>query len=83
MHYHIFAEEFIRLQEELSMNEALQAQLKLQPSAPLEEKMSTICAFCGIVLEGYYDEEDMRILAGKCAQTLYEVRTNLVLGTVH
>jgi hypothetical protein len=74
----MFPQEFLDLQEEIKQNPVLQYQLADAAQLPIEDKMGIVCAFCGIVLDGLYDEDNLKELAVLCTRTLYQLRSNLI-----
>lgn len=75
----MFPPEILALQEEILEHPPLMEQLYKQgPTAPIEDKMGTVCAYCGIILDGIYDEKDILKLAEKCTKELYEARKSFI-----
>ena len=80
MHYHMFPQEIQDLQEELSHHPALMQQLAaLPPDADLADKMAEVCAFCGMVLDGVYSEQEVLKLCEIAVGKLRKAREELVL----
>ncbi len=77
-----FPEEFLELQKEIFYHEALVNILHKLPSNEIELKFGHIAAYCGIILDGIYDEPGLIKLAAICIKRLQEKRTGVAqLGT--
>lgn len=75
-----FPQELLDLQEELKHNKALQAILaQLPANRDLSDTISEICAFCGIQVDGWYDQSKLIELAKDCTEVLRAVREKEVI----
>jgi hypothetical protein len=65
-----FPEVFFRLQDEISFHPELQILLVKHEAAEWETKMAEIAAYCGIVLDGTYTQDDFEKIAAACIERL-------------
>lgn len=74
--------EFIELNVEISHHPDLIRKLNelliLTPNAGVEEKLAEIAAHCNILLDGLYDEYDLKGIATLCTKRLQEMRTGII-----
>jgi hypothetical protein len=68
----MFPEVFFQLQDEISFHPHLQLLLAKYAANDFETKMVEITAYCGIVLDGIYVQEDYERLAHICIKKLRE-----------
>jgi len=80
MPYHeYFPEIYMRLQEELQSHPALLVNLlQLPKDSPIEMKLGEVAAFCGIILDGFYDAEQVEQLCEECLNRLKQARMELI-----
>jgi hypothetical protein len=79
MHYHYFPQPYIDLQEELLNHIGLVQQLEELPEeADLADRLGVVCAYCGIILEGYYTAEECEELVTECVNRLRKAREELI-----
>lgn len=69
---HLFPEVYFQLQDECSFHPHLQLLLAKHPAAEFEVKLAEIAAYCGIILDGTYDNADFDRIAGLCIVKLKE-----------
>lgn len=75
----MFPEVFIELQKEVLNHPTLVKQLnEMDANSDLGDRIGTICAYCGIVLEGMYDQDQIEELAGICIKKLKQAIMELV-----
>jgi len=74
--------ELIELNVEISHHPKLIQQLNelllLTPNAGFEEKLAEIATYCNILLDGLYDETDIKGIATLCTKRLQEMRTGIL-----
>lgn len=74
-----FPEEFIELAKEIQLHPNLLFELATSDAETFSDKLGVIAGYCEIILDGYYDRDDLIKIAGKCIEILREKRT-LVLN---
>lgn len=80
MHHEMFPEVFIELQAEIQQHEQLLINLlQLPKDSPMEVKLGEVAAYCQIVLDGMYTQEDVEKLCGILLKKLKQKRTPLIL----
>ena len=62
MRLEYFPPEAVELQKELVNHSELLEILSSLGDAPLEERIAVIAAYCGMVLDGYYDDIQLGII---------------------
>ena len=73
-----FPQSIIELQEEVqSHNQLLINLLQLPKDSPIELKIGEIAAYCDVVLDGYYGEEEIDKLCDILVQKLKQKRGQL------
>ncbi len=74
--------ELIELNVEISHHPDLIRRLTelliLTPNAGFEEKLAEIAAYCNVLLDGMYDETDIKSIATLCTKRLQEMRTGII-----
>lgn len=74
--------ELIELNVEISHHPNLIRRLNelliLTPNAGFEEKLAEIATYCNILLDGLYNETDIKGIATLCTQRLQEMRTGIL-----
>lgn len=76
MHLQIFPKEFLEMQEEIqNHDDLLIALLQLPAGADFGEKFARIAAHCGMVLDGYYDNDQVVFLCTEVTRKLKAMRT--------
>lgn len=79
MYHEYFPESIIQLQQEIRNHPPLLKQMsELPDDADLSDKVGLIAAYCGIVLDGYYDQDNIEELAEKMVFELRRARRELV-----
>lgn len=75
MAYHCITipEEYIELQKEVHLNPDMPKVLE-NTTDDFEVKLAAIAAYCGIILDGAYDQHDMCVISKKCTQILRDKR---------
>lgn len=80
MHHELFPEVFIELQAEIQQHEQLLINLlQLPKDSPMEVKLGEVAAYCQIVLDGMYTQEDVEKLCEILLKKLKQRRTPLIL----
>ncbi len=79
MYFDLTPQQLLDLNDEVQHHPDLQKLLVNHNSAELEIMIAEIAAFCGVVLDGYYTQEDIIRLAEILRKKLYERRTGLVI----
>lgn len=80
MYHEMFPQEVMELQEEIQKHQALMVNLlQLPKDCGLEMKLGEVAAFCGIILDGYYDEEEILELCKECVKRLRKAREELIV----
>lgn len=79
MYYQMFPEVVQALQEEIQKHQGLMYNLlQLPKDSPMELKLGEIAAYCGVVLDGVYTEQEVLELMEKCLHELRKARVELV-----
>ena len=78
-----FPQERIALQEELAhpAHQELWPLVAKHPPQEFELRLAEIAAYLGIVLDGYYSQEELNKLCDILTRKLYEKRTQIVIPT--
>lgn len=79
MYFDLVPQQLLDLNDEVQHHPDLQKLLVNHNPAELEIMIAEIAAFCGVVLDGYYTQEDIIRLAEILRKKLYERRTGLVI----
>lgn len=79
-HLHYFPQEITDLNEEIVHHPQLMEFLAKHHASQIEMKFAEIAAYCGIVLDGEYTEEDMIPLAKLLRNKLLSKRTCIILS---
>ena len=75
----MFPPVFLALQEEIQNHQALLANLlQLPKDSSMEMKLGEVAAFCGIILDGFYDEEQVIEICEECIKRLRQARVELI-----
>jgi hypothetical protein len=83
MYYEMFPEEIIELQAEIQQHEPLLTQLlQLPKDSPMEMKLGEVASYCGVILDGYYNSEDILKICIVLINKLKRKRGELVLEIV-
>lgn len=83
-HLEFFPEERIRLQQELIHHPELCEFLAKHPANEFEIRLSEIAAYCEVILDGYYSQEELNKLCDILTRRLIQKRTGFQLeGIVH
>ena len=79
MYYEFFPEEVMQLQEEIQRHQALLIQLcQLPANSDFTDKLGTVAAFCGVLLDGMYDNDSLLKLCDILRKKLVEARVELI-----
>lgn len=79
MYNEYFPEVYLRLQEEIQKHSALMVTLlQLPKDSPVEMKLAEITAFCGIILDGHYDADQVEEICEECLKRLKKAREELI-----
>ena len=74
-----FPQEAIVLQQEVIKHPALVYELQRMPhQATLSERFAVIAAYCGMLLEGYYTEDELQKLFHIAIQKLRDKSTSIL-----
>jgi len=74
-----FPEVYMRLQEEIQKHPALMMNLlQLPKDSSMEMKLGEVAAFVGIILDGFYDAEQVEQLCEECLRRLKHARMELI-----
>jgi len=78
-----FSEAFQALSQEITYHPALQEKLRWKENSNLDatDKMAVIAAHCGIILDGYYDLNDLEALAELCFKRLRAMRVEIIVSS--
>ena len=80
MYHEMFPLAFLALQEEIQKHQALLANLlQLPKDSSMEMKLAEVTAFCGIILDGFYDEEQLIEICEDCVRRLKQARAELIV----
>ena len=80
MYHEMFPPVFLELQEEIQKHQALLVNLlQLPKDSSMEMKLAEVTAFCGIILDGFYDEEQIIEICEECVKRLRKAREELIL----
>ena len=79
MHIVLFDPHRIALQEELRNHPELCELIAKHPADQFEVRLAEIAAYCEVLLDGYYTEEELSNLCGILTNRLIERRTQIVL----
>lgn len=80
MYHEMFPPVFLELQEEIQKHQALLVNLlQLPKDSSMEMKLAEVTAFCGIILDGFYDEEQVIEICEECVKRLRAARVELIL----
>jgi len=80
MYHEMFPPEILAMQEEIQMHPALLSNLlQMPPNSALEDKMGEVAAFVGIILDGYYGNDEILELAEEITKRLRAARVELIL----
>ena len=80
MAYHqYFPIEFIQLQEELSKHEDVMAALSVVEDKSVGGILAALCTIFGIVIDGTFNELELRGIADMLTRELYNKRTGIVI----
>lgn len=75
MHFVLFEQELLDLQQEIHKHPPLLKVLEEQQDKDIYIQLCEIAAYCGIVLQGYYTKEDILELCVVMTKKLIEKRT--------
>jgi mannose/fructose/N-acetylgalactosamine-specific phosphotransferase system component IIB len=79
MYYEMFPPVVMAMQEEIQHHPALlQNLLQLPKDAPMEMKLGEVAAFVGIILDGYYDNDQVLELCEEITHKLKHARAELI-----
>jgi hypothetical protein len=78
MHYQYFDPALIELRREITHHPDLQVILVAQESTDIYIHICEIAAYCGIVLDGTYTQEDVLELCTKMTEKLIAKRTLVI-----
>ena len=78
MYHEMFPPEVLALQEEITRHPALIAQLATCNSTAIEDRLAEVAAFCGVILDGTYDDADLVKLCGTLTNKLKEANEELI-----
>jgi len=79
MYNEYFAQVWLELNEEIQAHNTLRINLlQLPKDSPFELKFAEIAAFCGIILDGVYNNEELEEIAEDCLQRLRKARVELI-----
>lgn len=68
-------EEFIQLGRELALHHDPELYKLIGEGNDFTERLGAVAAYCEILLDGLYDEDDLRKIADRCTRKLQEKRT--------
>lgn len=77
----MFPEEFIALSHELQYHPQLMEFVAKHKPDQFEMRMMEIAAYCGIEVDGEFDEEDFKVLAHGCLMILQRRRTGIIIDS--
>lgn len=79
MYHEYFPPVVMALQEEIQRHQALLEQLcQLPANSDLSDKLGTVAAFCGIAMDGLYDNDSLLKLCEILRTKLIEAREELI-----
>jgi len=79
MYHEMFPPVFLALQEEIQKHQALLVNLlQLPKDCGMEMKLGEVAAFCGIILDGDYNEKEIIELCEECVKRLKQARAELI-----
>jgi hypothetical protein len=79
MYHEYFPREVLALQEEITHHPALMAQLlQLGPDVDVIDKLTEVTAFCGMVLDGVYTNEEVLRICELATEKLFKSREELI-----
>jgi len=80
MYHEMFPPVFLALQEEIQKHQALLKNLlQLPKDSSMEMKLAEVTAFCGIILDGDYDEDQVMEICEECIKRLKQARAELIV----
>ncbi len=79
MYIHMFPEEVLALQQELQYHPDLLTILAVQTDPDPYVHIAEISAYCGVVLDGTYTQQDILGICRMCTEKLQAKRVILVL----
>lgn len=80
MYHEMFPPVFLALQEEIQNHQALLVNLlQLPKDSSMEMKLAEVAAFCGIILDGFYNEEQVMEICEECIKRLKQARVELIV----
>ena len=79
MQLEFFSEHRIALNQEVLQHPELQALLGTHPVDAFEERLGEVAAYCGIIVDGYYTQEDIDKLCGILVRKLRDKRSIIIL----
>lgn len=77
--FQYFPQQLQELNEEVGYHQRLMERLKEQENKDIYITINEIAAYCGIILDGMYDEQDILGLCSLCRSKLYHMRTSIVI----
>ena len=74
-----FPDEMLALQVEISYHPKLQGLLICHSSADFVSRIAEIATYCEVLLDGYYDEEEIKNICTILRRKLQEKRISIML----
>jgi hypothetical protein len=75
-----FPETFIQLNQEISQyHPELVTRLQNHPQAEFEILFAEICSYCNVAIDGTFDEEGLKAIAGMLLERLQRSRMTIIL----
>ena len=82
-HHMYFSEARIELQREIRKHPTLVAMLMEQPDTTFEVRLALVAKFCGILLDGNYDQQDIDNISDLCLTELRKRSTLILPASMH